>query len=585
VKRFILVVFCIVAAAALFVAQSQQGKLASLIQAGNRKAALDMIRTGADVNEAQPDGTRPIHWAVYRADYEILEALIAKKAKADVTNELGSTPLSEAVKLGDSKIVKALLDAGSGPEGANEDGQTALMLAIKDGDLAIVQMLVNAGANVSAVEKVQNQTPLMWAAVAPRNAAEMVKLLISKGAKVNARAKFTDWPSQITSEPRSQYHSYGGLTPLLFAARSGCYACVEALVGAGADVNMPSPEGVTPLMIALDYNQNGVAKFLMDHGANPKLWDVYGRTALYVAVDKKAPSAAAFAGFGGGAARGGQQAAGARGVGGGAPGGGRGGAPGGAGFGGRGGAGGAAPANAVGPSMSSMEIINALLAAGVDPNAQLNERRPSGQGGRFSDPLLSTGTTPMLRALVSNDTEVVRALLDKGANPNIIGMGVSPFMLAAGVNPYAGRGGGGAAVAATGVNTELLDVMIQHGADVNAQVTGVATYSMRISRSPSDSEGITALHAAVATQNANLVRYLLSHGARTDIVDASGRTALNILDGAPGRRAATNADGAGLAPLNLAIPQGVRGAVAQGARGNTPAAQEIRAMLEAAQKK
>ena len=92
-KRFILAVVGMVAVAALFLAQAQQGKLASLIQAGNRKVALDMIRAGADVNEAQPDGTRPIHWAVYRVDYELLEALIAKKAKANVTNELGSTPL------------------------------------------------------------------------------------------------------------------------------------------------------------------------------------------------------------------------------------------------------------------------------------------------------------------------------------------------------------------------------------------------------------------------------------------------------------------------------------------------------------
>src|SRR5919198_1454546 len=85
-------------------AQSSNASLASLIEAGNRKAALDRIRAGANVNEAQPDGTRPIHWAVYRVDYELLAALIAKKAKADVTNELGSTPLAEAVKLSDSRM-------------------------------------------------------------------------------------------------------------------------------------------------------------------------------------------------------------------------------------------------------------------------------------------------------------------------------------------------------------------------------------------------------------------------------------------------------------------------------------------------
>ena len=228
-----------------------------------------MIRAGADVNEAQPDGTRPIHWAVYRVDYDLMDALIAKKAKVDVTNEFGSTPLAEATKQGDARMVKTLLAAGSGTEGANADGQTALMIAIKNGDLPIFNLLIDAGAKVNVVEKVQDQTPLMWAAAATRNAAEMVKVLIAKGANVNARAKFNDWPGQITSEPRAQYHTYGGLTPLLYAARGGCYACVEALVSAGADVNLPNNEGMTPMMIALDNSQNGVAKFFLDHGANP----------------------------------------------------------------------------------------------------------------------------------------------------------------------------------------------------------------------------------------------------------------------------------------------------------------------------
>ena len=158
-KRFILAIFCTVTVVAPFRSQAQKGKLASLIQAGNRKAAFDMIQAGADVNEAQPDGTRPIQWAVYRVDYELLQALIAKKAKAEVRNEFGSTPLAEAVKVEDSRLVKMLLDAGSGPEGANDDGETALMLAIKNSNLPIVQMLVNAGANVNAVERFRTRLP------------------------------------------------------------------------------------------------------------------------------------------------------------------------------------------------------------------------------------------------------------------------------------------------------------------------------------------------------------------------------------------------------------------------------------------
>src|SRR5215510_12374919 len=203
--------------------QVKAGQLATAIQEGKRAAALEMIRAGVDVNEAQPEGTRPIHWAVYRVDYELMDALIAKKAKVDVSNEFGSTPLAEATKQGDARMVKTLLAAGSGTEGMNEDGQTALMIAIKSGDLPIFNMLIDAGAKVNVVEKVQDQTPLMWAAA--RNAPEMVKVLIAKGANVNTRAKFNDWPGQITSEPRAQYHTYGGLTPLLYAARGGCYAC------------------------------------------------------------------------------------------------------------------------------------------------------------------------------------------------------------------------------------------------------------------------------------------------------------------------------------------------------------------------
>ena len=95
-KRFALACVCVLAVVAPALAQSTSS-LADLIRAGNRKAALDRIRTGADVNAAQPDGTRPIHWAVYKVDYELIDLLLAKKARVDVVNEFGSTPLAEAV--------------------------------------------------------------------------------------------------------------------------------------------------------------------------------------------------------------------------------------------------------------------------------------------------------------------------------------------------------------------------------------------------------------------------------------------------------------------------------------------------------
>jgi uncharacterized protein len=484
-------------------AQAQKDSLANLIEEGNRKAALAQIRAGADVNAAQPDGTRPIHWAVYKVDHEVLDALIAKKAKVDVANQFGSTPLAEAAKLADARMVKALLDAGARPDTPNQDGETALMLAIKTGELPVVEILIKAGANVNAKETFHNQTALMWAAAVPKNGGAMVRLLLSKDADVRPRALYSDWESQITSEPRAQYRPTGGLTALLYAVRGGCYECVDALIGSGANVNVPTPEGVTPLMIALDNDHNDVAKLLLDRGANPNVWDWWGRTALYIAEDRRAAVIAPLR----------TGLLGERGN--------------------RGGAVSQVPRDSGRPAVSGIEIINALLAAGVDLNPQLNMHRPSrgGNSGRFVEEFYNTGCTPLLRATIANDGEVVRALLDKGANPNIAGMGLTPFLASAGV----GFGGGGTGLAASTsaggpANKALMELLLEHGADVNAQVTGTNTYSMRVSRAPSSTEGMTALHVAAQRGKVDVVRYLLEKGAKTDLVDSSGRKPIDLAD-------------------------------------------------------
>ncbi len=133
------------------------------MQAGATKPALEKIRAGADVNQAQGDGTTPLLWAINRSDYEVAEALLAKKANPNAGNAFGALPLLEATRANDARMVKMLLDAGAKVDSANPDDETALMVAIKGGDFPIVDMLVDLRANVNVIEKFHNQTPLMYA--------------------------------------------------------------------------------------------------------------------------------------------------------------------------------------------------------------------------------------------------------------------------------------------------------------------------------------------------------------------------------------------------------------------------------------
>jgi ankyrin repeat protein len=234
-----------------------------------------------------------------------------------------------------------------------------------------------------------------------------------------------------------------------------------------------------------------------------------------------------------------------------------------------------------------MAIINRLLAADVDVNAELNMHRPSrgGNSGRFADRQLSTGSTALYRATEAGDVEVIRALLARGANPNINGMGFTPFLIAAGVTPGAAAG--------RAPDTALLDLMIQHGANVNTQVTGTRSYSMRISYNPPpDKEGTSALHGAVQAGRTDLVRYLLEKGATPDLIDANGRKPIDLLDigaaggGAGGARGRGGVPAPGAAAPNAAgRGAGGRGGGAAGTVDPATAA-EIRALLrDAASKK
>ncbi len=460
-------------------AAEAQSPLANLIQSGNRASALELIENGADVNASQGDGTTPLHWAVYKVDRELVAELLERGAEVDVMNKYGSSPLAEAVKLGNLDLVRQLLDAGADVESPNGDGQTALMLAARIGSLDVAKLLVERGADVNAKEAWRGQTALMWAV--DNNFPELTQYLIDNGADVNVRASANDWDSQITAEPRAQYRPVGGLTVLLYAARSGCTRCVRSLLAAGADIDKPTPEGMTPLMIAIDNTAYDTARVLLDEGANPHVWDWYGRTALYVATDMSS-------------------------------------------FRGR------QPHPTASSETSATDLIRLLLEAGVNPNPQLNMHRPSrgGNSGRFADELLNTGTTPLLRAAIGADVEVARLLLEHGALVDLPSVhGITPLMAAAGHT--SGRFGEARQdpAQAEARAIELVDLFLAAGADINAKVTDDSSRTANVGRQPNavtERKGQTALFGAAKNGWANVVDHLLAKGADPNVTDALGRT-------------------------------------------------------------
>lgn len=463
--------------------------IADRIQAGDRVVALEMIRQGADVNQPQPDGTTPLHWAAYRVDEELVGELLERGARADVMNDYGASPLAEAVKVANAPLVRMLLEAGADPEAANDDGQTALMLAAHTGSVEVAELLVRHGADVNARETFRNQTALMWAAA--QDQGEMAEFLVLEGAELDVRATSNDWPNQMTSEPRVQYRPTGGLTPLLYAARSGCLACVRAMVEAGVNIDLPNPDGMTPLIIALDNSNFDVALYLLEQGANPHTWDWWGRTPLYVAVNT------------------------------------------------RGG-----PDSHPGPRPpSSLEVIRALVDAGVNPNHQLNFKEPSrgGNSNRFKDDLLTTGATALIRAAQSFDNEVVRILLESGALVDLPNAsGVTPFMAAAGIGTRTGFSvlGPGPPENVVELSLETMEILRAAGADVNAVITDTTSLTGRIARGStlSNREGQTTLFFAAQMGRVPVVRYLLENGARVDVVDKAGRTPIDAAGGDAGGR-------------------------------------------------
>ena len=461
---------------ALAFAASAAAQTPALVEAARRDdaaAALALIAGGADVNAPASDGTTALHWAVHHDDVPLIDALLKAHAHARVVNDYGASPMSEAAGFGDTAVIEKLLKAGADVESANADGQSALMIIARTSNVEAARLLIRHGANLNAVEKWRGQSALHWAAAQSQPA--MVKELLRHHADPNARSVVNEGLRQVTSEPRVQSRPRGGFTPLLYAARQGCLECVEYLVEGGAELNLTDPDGMTPLLMAIESFHFDVGAWLVKKGADVNRWDWWGRTPLYAAVDLNTLP-----------------------------------------YGGR-------PDHISLDATTSLKMIELLLNAGANPNAQLKLFPPYRALGadRGGDSLLTIGTTPLLRAARAGDAAAIRLLLAHGAKPDVPNnTDVTPLMAAAGVGASGVDTRGKYKTQAQAV--EAIDLLTAAGADVNA----------------ANVRGQTALHGAALYGWNEVVKCLAGHHAKLDAKDARGMTPIDTAlgkAGGPGR--------------------------------------------------
>jgi len=319
-----------------------------------------------DVNRRNLDGSTPLQWAVYNGDVAEATRLVRAGADVSIANNYGATPMSLASEVGNTDMLKVLLEAGANVDSPNPDGQTALLAVSRTGSVAAAKLLLDHGATIDAKEKCGGQTALMWASA--RRHPEMMQLLITKGADVNARSTDRDYQRHVTAEGRPKSLDSGGFTPLLYAARENCMACVDVLLKNKADIDLPDPDGVSPLLLAIMNANWDLAKQLITAGADVNQWDIFGEAPLLTAVDLRNRVDGGRASID--------------------------------------------PTNTV----KGIAIVNLLVEHGADPNMQLFFKPANVRGGSTT---FTRGTTPLIRAATNGDLEVVKILLAHGADATV----------------------------------------------------------------------------------------------------------------------------------------------------------------------
>jgi ankyrin repeat protein len=219
----------------------------------------------------------PLVFAVRTNDLDSVKVLLAAGADVNQTTGYGWSPLLVATQNRYYKLGAYLLDHGADPNLPNKGGWVPLYLATDNRNIENGDYPVRKG---------------------DMDHLDFIKLLLDKGANVNARIKDSTETRTVFT---NQWLDENGATAFLRASQSGDLALMKLLLARGADPKIKTQLGVTALAVAagigwvegITYEWSPkdtleAVRMLLDLGLDPNAQADTGRVALHGAAHKGA---------------------------------------------------------------------------------------------------------------------------------------------------------------------------------------------------------------------------------------------------------------------------------------------------------
>jgi len=261
--------------------------LMAAARSGRLDAAKLLVEAGADINTKESFGEQSaLMWAAAQSQAEMVKFLVSKGADVNARgvirnwerkvlteprpkdlNQGGFTPLLYAAREGCVECAKHLVAGGADLNLEDPHRVAPLNMALLNLHFEFAAFMVKAGADVNKWD-FYGRTPIYMAAdvstlpvkgngamaVLPSEdsvtALDVGRMLLDAGADPNIRLKRRPPYRDVPQDRSGDTILMQGATPLLRAARAGDAPFVKLLLEHGALVDLPSKEGVTPLMAA-----------------------------------------------------------------------------------------------------------------------------------------------------------------------------------------------------------------------------------------------------------------------------------------------------------------------------------------------